>query len=266
MNDDIEFFIETQPNVGFSELVWDVFFKSRERGISLKKHVPFLLNSSDNIYYILCKKAGRVIGGLVLQRCVHSEIGAYGVIGLVCVASECRGRGIAKLLLDRAIKLAKEIDFSACTLWTRFPAVYVGHGFEMVGKAFSGAIDFSDKELSFNQKFEQFDLPVIPSFSISGCKVVVDASSFSYVDNGSIRTLVDWTGDVDVVLSAVRNLMPRRINFLLSSDDCLIKKIDGEYGIVTLDGEANQMWLVFDSSLNANTINEKIWIGLLDRI
>ncbi|MBM5573555.1 GNAT family N-acetyltransferase [Deefgea sp. CFH1-16] len=142
MNDDVEIFIGTQSNVVFSELVWDVFFKSRERGISLKKHFPFLLSGSDNIYFILCKKAGRVIGGLVLKRCVHAEIGAYGIIGLVCVESEFRGCGIAKLLLDRSIKFSKDIGLSACTLWTRFPAVYIRQGFEMVGKAFSGSIDF----------------------------------------------------------------------------------------------------------------------------
>ena len=116
--------------VGFAELVWEVFFTQRGRGVNLPSHFPWLVQPRQSgLWFASLHESGTLLAGLAVRRLPGAP--SMAAIGLVCVRPELRGQGVARQLLSSALIETDRLGLSALTLWTAKPEVYAGHGFEL---------------------------------------------------------------------------------------------------------------------------------------
>lgn len=115
----------------FRRLVWQEFYTSRQRGISLEVHSPWIDHPVD----ILCVTArdthhhGRLLGGLVLKLCQSEAGDRFGMVGYVCVDPQFRYHGIGKELLRTTIRSARDEGCIGLMLWSQSPGTYFSSGF-----------------------------------------------------------------------------------------------------------------------------------------
>src|SRR6218665_3868352 len=131
--------VDDQPSQDYADLVWEVFFASRGRGLHLTRHFPGLDRVLPGQWFTLAKVGDTVAGGLCVRE-ARDATGRVGSLGLVCVAPSFRGQGISAALLQRAIAEARKRGLAALRLWTGKPGVYQGHGFVIADDALYGWI------------------------------------------------------------------------------------------------------------------------------
>lgn len=120
------------PNTAFESLAWEVFFKERNRGISIDKHFPWIASGEPKSYLMLAELNGCVVGGLAVctaREGPQARAFEVGLIGLVCVAHAWRKKGVANLLVSRTLAQMTEDGFDMAILWTGNPSIYSSHGF-----------------------------------------------------------------------------------------------------------------------------------------
>lgn len=124
---ELAFSLDADPAPGFAELVWDVFFQERGRGLSLARHFPWLGRDAE-VRYACLMDGQDLVAGLVARRIGTTSTAA---IGLVCVRSSRRGQGLGRLLLQHSLDALDALGFTALTLWTGKPDVYRKQGFSV---------------------------------------------------------------------------------------------------------------------------------------
>lgn len=218
-------------------LLWDVFFFSRGRGLSLTVHFPWLDNPSD----VFCvsipspefSDARKIIAALVIKKVSISDR-RIGLVGLVCVAEEWRGKSLSSRLILEATKLACTIELDALVLWTQKPDVYISQDFVVDSQEFFCQVDnkkIRKLELTFASEVWP-DLSAIgnqqglPSFAKSGRRVSTKDASAIVVDgqNGSV-TLVDWAGKVKDVVDLIEISLPSKWGVNIADSNELIVEL-----------------------------------------
>jgi GNAT superfamily N-acetyltransferase len=123
--------ITTQPQApeAYCQLVWDIFFAERSRGVDLTAHFPWLAARDDRLTCVVATHGGTVVGGLVMRKDPEQADIQVASVGLVCVAHSHRGHGVSRLLLDACIAEARGQGLDALRLWTGKPRVYESAGF-----------------------------------------------------------------------------------------------------------------------------------------
>ncbi|EQA0461057.1 GNAT family N-acetyltransferase, partial [Escherichia coli] len=117
----------------YLDICWDTFFKSKNRGLDLVAHFPWLTSGSSSFISYEVEKNNQIVGGLiVLERDIRNL--KIGLVGLVCVKKECRGQGIFKALMRKMLISCKESHFSALYLWSSKHSIYEKFDFELHDK------------------------------------------------------------------------------------------------------------------------------------
>lgn len=116
-------------------LIWEVFFSSRQRGVSLPVHFPWV-EQPGSFYSLWIELAGQdqVMAALLMKRFLLRNGKPAAMLGLVCVHPQARGQGLSRELLSAAGLKARELGLEALVLWTQKPGVYERLGYVSVAQ------------------------------------------------------------------------------------------------------------------------------------
>lgn len=219
-------------------LLWDVFFASRGRGVSLSVHFPWLDND-ENVFCIGIldpepTRTEKIIAALVIKKVNVSTHLDIGLIGLVCVAEEWRGKGLSSRLMSEATNFGKKINLDALVLWTQKPNVYIGHDFVVDGQDMFGYVQ--------QRKVKHFDITFssevwpdlasirnqqgLPPFAKSGRLISTKLASAVVLDtqDGGI-TLAKWYGQNEDVADLLESSLPDKWGINISEGDGLVLEL-----------------------------------------
>lgn len=209
-------------------LMWEVFFESRGRGISLAQHFPWL-NSLDGVYGISIKdinslEKDKTIATLAMRQQVTKDGIRYGLIGLVCVDEKFRGNGLSSLLLERAAQEGADLNWNSLVLWTQKPEIYQNHEFiidgrELFANVSNRAAIALDKDLDSqfaNQDEEFISSSGLPSFATGLLKIKQENIGVLVLKTKTGYSIAGWDGDNNQVANFLINIMPKNwgINYL----------------------------------------------------
>lgn len=255
----------------FKEMAWNIFFVSKERGISFEHHFP-ALSFDETTWSVEVNKGKEVIGGLVVkERTVTSnnETIIIGCIGLVCVEPCFRGRGIANQMFDTAIEESLKRGYSALTLWTSQHHIYKNKGFVLYDNTIHGSIRFtSTKEPSLlNITSTTFPSNLgVPPFARLGkifCSKNIEVKAL-WDDEGGI--IVDWQGsDVDVY-NLIHCIFSESFRINTRVNCSLSKLFELNHCFVELVPTNLQMWLPLKDNIDIRKIDAVMNFSVLDRI
>jgi GNAT superfamily N-acetyltransferase len=264
--------ISKTPSTNLKNLFWNIFFKSKNRGISLERHFPWLENSSGDVVFFEATISSIVIGGLVLRQKKYVVDGKeimIGMIGLVCVASENRGVGIAAELLKRTIAYADNQGYDYLTLWTNQHHIYTSQKFYVADPWLYGWIQTGNcvKKLdNKNKTISESKLTPLPPFATAVFEYSLDGLSFTLLKDRDGDIVVEYKGNAaDLGLFMIQTL-PERWRLNVVKNDPLISALMIYGADVKLSAVNLQMWLDLREPHRQASIIEKITISVLDRI
>jgi GNAT superfamily N-acetyltransferase len=240
----------------YAELVWQVFFSSRQRGINLGTHFPWMLPSeAAGRWVATLEDNGETIAGLVIKALDDSKQ-PQAAIGLVCVKPERQGQGWGRELLSLSIAAAWEAGIAALTLWTGKPEVYRGHGFEIdddglfgwvqsPGPA-AGALAPPHHQLPWPDTAELNSRSRgLPPYAKSAMRLVAASqrAELVVIHDATGPTLAEWHGDEEVVVNLLMHTMPRRWRLNALGSDTLLPALVRAGAELQLQPSRLQMWL-----------------------
>jgi|GEM_PF-4485998 GNAT superfamily N-acetyltransferase len=265
--------LSTVASEALKALFWDVFFQSKNRGVTLQRHFPWLSAASNGVIFAEARIGTVTVGGLVLREKRH-QLGErplrIAMIGLVCVAQRERGKGIANSMLEAIIAHAREQQFDYLTLWTSKYSVYEKHGFQVADRWMYGWV--RGGEGNDRQPFEpdgklvpDTRLPLPPfaravyCYSDPVCSMVVLEDA-----HGAIVTAYDGL-PAAAALAMVRHLPSCwRLNVL--AQDAILHELQRHGKTLELAPVRLQMWLPLHDLLPVEQVLEHVTFPVLDRI
>jgi GNAT superfamily N-acetyltransferase len=267
--------ISSIRNTAFEKIAWDIFFKSKQRGVSFERHFPWILSGNDGVWYLTIKFENNVIGGLVIKEKICSLNGIHfkiGLLGLVCVAREYRGRGIAAIMMQKAIAFVTAKQLDALTLWTGKPEVYIKHGFAINDPWLFGSVSNSstvtDRLESLdakNRRRKRLDI-ALPPFALSIEEYFDDKSTVLTVEDISGRILMEYSGNVNEVTILLAKQMPPKWRINVIKNDPLIEQLKNFGFDIAIKPNNLQMWLCLNKNYAIDAIAEQFIVPPLDRI
>lgn len=268
--------ISKTPSCNLRELFWNIFFKSKNRGVSLDRHFPWLKGDSGDTFFFEVLISSVTVAGLVLRQRKYKiderEV-TIGMVGLVCVASEYRGAGIATELLTKTINYSNDNNYDYLTLWTNKHDVYSKHNFYVADPWQYGGVatDGCFSELGLNRLFieksvfELDSLP-LPPFASAVHEYSFGDLSFTLIKGSEGDIVVDYKGSAfDLGLFMIQELpVYWRLNVI--KKDPLISVLVNFGADVKLVDVNIQMWLDLKNIDQQNSTIKRIIIPVLDRI
>lgn len=255
---------------------WDMFFKSKNRGVMLQRHFPWLEDNSANASFFEATEASVSIGGLVLfetNYVIDEKNLKIGLIGLVCVVSESRGMGVASTLLKEAISHAKRNEFNYLTLWASQQKFYLPYGFYLMDNWCFGWIYGSLKQAEVKAAFsfqlhyflENKTLP-LPPFADAIYEYVADNVAFTLLKDKDGVAVVCYEGEVTEVAHKMVEVLPARWRLNVVKNDPLIHAL-ADCGVnIDLRPVNLQMWMRLDQACVSGDLIGRIKMSVLDRI
>jgi len=215
------------------ELIWDVFFRSRGRGVTLTYHYPWM-DSQDDIRCLTINWIGDVsspcVATLIIKKMVVAQIGIVGLIGFVCVHRDYRGRKLSAALLDSARSSAERDGMVALLLWTSQPRIYENIGFrvdlvELFGSVCRPAVDAGGADLIETRQSiavsesHEFGVPAFATATL----VYRSRNATLYACRvGTSLSLVQWSGSVSEVIEVIRLAFPTEWQINVAQADPLL--------------------------------------------
>jgi GNAT superfamily N-acetyltransferase len=278
-SDDLDVLVSVShtPDETYLTMVWQEFFVSRGRGLTLGAHFPWITGADPPCTFVTLARAGEVVGGLtVIDRsaAMSEETGRIGAIGLVVVRPDVRGRGYSGLLLKRAIDSARDSRYVGLTLWTSKHAVYSPYGFELADEGMFGTVlnasptaqETSIFSRSPREADDGFVSPGLPPFARDIARIRHRRCTLVVLSDGRSDILAQAEGSLSEVADALTSLMPR--NWMLNSTrgDPLIEELESRGLQLNMQQSRLQMWMSLHSSVAAADLAAKRRFSVLDRI
>lgn len=193
-------------------LIWQVFFATRQRGIDLSTHFPWI-NQTTGTYCLALSEAndGPVVATLVLRECNLPSGSRCAMIGMVCVDQSWRGRGLSKQLLDNLLIFAAEQKIASLLLWTGQPNIYVRHGFvpdtyDSFGRVTLNSLHPHVK-IGFTQKRAETTRG-LPPFAQQLICFESEAAQLIVIKTAMGMALAEWKGVQPAVLDLIETALP----------------------------------------------------------
>lgn len=199
------------PNIA-KNLIWDVFFASRNRGISLESHYPWI--SDDGVVCIsISNDSNKCLGCLVVKKKHINNYGNIGMVGLVCIEPSAQGQGYSKTLLYALTDLFESEDIRALVLWTSKKRVYSAVGFledeiesfYLISRGGNLSHLLNVEENAF---FVEETTVGMPAFANSIVKVTSRDCEITLLKTPSAFTLAAYTGSVTDVCRTLCQILP----------------------------------------------------------
>lgn len=262
-------------DIDFEKLVWEVFFQSKKRGISIDRHFPWMLDSREVGFYILAEKEEEIVGGLVVKVRYESINGRemkIGLIGLVCVKSDLRGQGISKKIIEAALEQAEIDNYDALTLWTNYPALYKPYGFLSAdgwsyGRVFRDNYSSGiDKNLLDDINIIKMEELALPPFAQSVCKLNGASSSIYLLMDEAGYIVAEYQGSVKEAALLMVEKLPESWRLNVFQGDPLLDELKTLGCQIEVNPVNLQMWYVVDKDLKTSDIVNGVRVSVLQRI
>ena len=222
------------------DLIWDVFFKSRHRGVSLEVHFPWI--NDKNITHCLSVDVDVLSGqktslaSLVLKA-IQSATGEwFGLVGLVCVSPQSRRKGLSAKLVSSAIAVGHTLGWKGLILWTRSPEIYASQGFTIEKQELFGSVE-GIQTVSFGRSITSQSWPnVKDSALLRGMPPFASAASHYARDGASVialqtplgLTVADWEGPTTSVVNILAETMPSRWFLNVQTGDAIVGALSAQ--------------------------------------
>ena len=258
---------------GARNLIWDVFFASRQRGISLDYHFPWLLDEERIACVTLSREFNGVLetqAALVIKKQHIEIVGTVGLIGLVCVDVKHRGRGLSTRLIRAAEEYAKRASLNALLLWTTKPDVYEKVGFtidsiDLYGTArkATASLHIGAGDISLaNIRVEKRNNGGVPAFANEVIEFSTGSASVTACKTNQGLSLAEWHGDPQEIVALINNCFPNVWQINAAEYSPLIPALQGNGYSLDLRPGATRMVL----GLTLTNQQPIPYIKLLDRI
>lgn len=199
----------------FKELVWNIFFESRQRGISLDTHFPWL--DGHRGFFVTVHVNNEIVGGLAVKLVDADRSDArVAIVGLVCVHADHRAQGHSTAAMQAAISEATRRGIDDLILWTGKPGVYAKLGFRQCDDSMYGWVTRPDVcsptpgQATAAQWPSSADQRGLPPFAKFGQRWETADSWIITVDDGNGAILAEWAGPDEEVLKLTQRAMPAR--------------------------------------------------------
>jgi GNAT superfamily N-acetyltransferase len=266
--------IETIAPPSYRELIWETFFTTRGRGVSLETHFPRLDHEDANRWYALAFDGDKVIGGVCVDASLP-EKSLIASVGLVCVGQSYRRKGISKSLMHVVTEHARLRGYVALRLWTSTPEVYRGLGFETADTAVFGYIE-KPTYLGTDQLVlpEQSQWPSaqdcrragLPPFAKSATTWKASTATVVTIDDGTGSIVAEWEGATVDVVDLMKNVLPLRSRLNALRNDTLPRVLK-RFGWKCMLKDVNlQMILPLNTGLSTRQLAAMHPLRVLDRI
>jgi len=201
-------------------LTWQIFFASKNRGISPEFHFPWIHDKHNICCVRIILDSGfyqATAASLILRHRPLDSGKKFGLIGLVCVAENFRGMGVSTRLLQQAVELAKTQKLTHLVLWTTKPDVYKKLDFEtdstdMFGQVTRRGSRSTEFKLGKNAVAADIFTTVLKGAPAFAKEVVrystLNGASISICKSSSTETLVEYTGPTEQVMYLIDHVMP----------------------------------------------------------
>jgi len=272
----MEIFITDSISSDLKELFWDVFFKSKNRGLALERHFPWLDNSLKDVIFFEAKASSVTVGGLVLRKTkykINEKEFEIGMIGLVCVSATNRGTGIASELLTKAIEFGKRSSCDFLTLWTNQHYIYSKYNFYVSDPWHYGWIKNENylKYLHCNSTYidksvSEIKSSPLPPFATGIYKHSIGDISFILIKDSDGDIVVSHEGNTEDLALFMIHSLPERWRLNAVKNDPLISALTKLGASEELCPVNLQMWLNLNVENNLYSIPEEIAIPVLHRI
>ena len=272
----MKIFITDSISSNLKDLFWNVFFKSKNRGISLERHFPWIDNSLNDVIFFEAKVSSVTVGGLVLRRTklnISEKECQIGMIGLVCVSATNRGVGIATELLTKTIDFSKGKNYDYLTLWTNQHRIYSKLNFCISDPWHYGwiqtekCVEYSKcNEIHVSKSVTEIKSSPLPPFATGIYKHSIGDISFILIKDGDGDIIVSHEGNIEYLALFMIHSLPQRWRLNAVKNDPLISALKKQGASVKLSPVNLQMWLNFNDENNLHSILEKITIPVLYRI
>lgn len=252
---------------GFKDLAWDIFFKSRHRGISFEVHFPFV--NSDKGFYVRSTMRDEIIGGMaVIPVMRHEPRFVAGLVGLVCVHPAHRMVGHATAMLQAAIGHARELQMDDLILWTGKPRVYQKLGFEACDTGVFGSVAArvppteSQANVVRSVWPNDDDPRGLPPFALKAHQWTSPSASIIVLEDATGPILAEWSGLDEDVLSIIHHTMPAKWRINAHEGDRLLSLLDR--GSWEIDLQPTNLQMIMNLRKHAEVDPYKLRI--LDRV
>jgi GNAT superfamily N-acetyltransferase len=206
---------------GAKRLIWEVFFVSRQRGISLSVHFPWLDDDRQKVTCLTLEKVEggvtRVCAALVIKHQHIDGLGVVGFVGMVCVAPDHRGHGLSTRLMEGAWDYAKNAKLGALVLWTNQPGVYEKVGFFVDSQDLYGTVKQAMAPTVSREGAIRKDGDIrqqrlrtygVPPFADEVIEFSDGDVAVTLCKSKSGVTLADWHGDTERLISIIEQVLP----------------------------------------------------------
>lgn len=267
--------IEAKNPKQLLELMWDVFFQSKHRGISLQANFPWLEKVTDHVWYVTLRDGLNVVGGLCVKETgdVSAQEGCkVASIGLVCIDPKFRGQGYAKVILQAAIEEAKKRNYDALTLWTSKHDVYAPQGFRLNDDGLFGTIDLSScikSESSSTATLLRQRFPAqlgLPPFAKSGFTMTYEDAQVVFIEDNNGIILADWSGSLENVVELLIAMPEKQWRINAHQGDELLERLAERGATLNLTPANLQMWRPLKPELDNIDWKKLFRFSVLDRI
>ena len=210
-------------------LVWEVFFASLGRGVSLDVHMPWLADAERTLCIALAETddAQPALAALAIREIDLPPVGRVGLTGLVCVRADRRGQGLSTRLLAEAEAEARRAGLVALLLWTGKPDVYAKVGYQVDQVEQVVRVTRPDAALaSTDFRCEAQSLPLgLPPFAAGALSCSSAAASLTVLTGPQGHTLAAWTGPWDEIFALLAAALPSQWQFNAGADDELLHQL-----------------------------------------
>jgi GNAT superfamily N-acetyltransferase len=211
------------------KLIWEVFFASRQRGINLKAHFPWI-DQENNIHCFALTKPGNsdFLATLILKTQFINSRMNYAMVGMVCVKEEWRRSGLGKQLMTYMLDYSEKNQISALVLWTTQPNFYSRYGFIIDNSDCSGNVAL--KPQRENVKVEYKTKSAHPSISLPPfAKRIIHyegkESELFVIESKNGLLLAEWIGTPSSVVDLVESVMPLKWDLSTSEGNPIINEL-----------------------------------------
>lgn len=272
----MEILISDSISADLKDLFWNVFFKSKSRGVTLEHHFPWLDNSLKNVIFFEAKISSVTVAGLVLRKKkykVNEKFFEIGMIGLVCVSATNRGTGIATELLTTTIEFSKKRNYDYLTLWTSQHHIYSKHNFYVLDKWNYGwiktesCLEYSNRnQIYIDKSVSEIKSAPIPPFATAIYEYALGNCSFMLTKDHVGDIVICHKGNPDDLALFMIHSLPDRWRLNALENDPLTSALTRHGANVKLSPANLQMWLNLNLENQSDLILKEIVIPFLDRI
>jgi predicted GNAT family N-acyltransferase len=201
-------------------LIWQVFFSSRNRGVSPEFHFPWIHDQSGLTCVRVVTRVDQTqatVAALVLRHRRLATGKKVGLIGLVCVAENFRGMGLSTRLIKQAIELARSQELAHLVLWTTKPDVYRYLGFGVDSTDVFGPVKRRLSTPSGAGRVNKTEALQVDLIQLAGAPAFANqvvryssanGATLSVCKSDRTETLVEYSGPLSSVVDLIGQVMP----------------------------------------------------------